>query len=140
LELAEKNLALNGVGAGAELLQGDVFEVLRAWRDEGRQFGLVILDPPEFARTRAQADQAMRGYKDINMLAMKLLRPGGVLATFSCSGGVDAAQFTRSLSWAALDAGRDVQMLRRVGQPEDHPVLASAPETEYLKGLICRVA
>jgi len=139
LELAEKNLALNKTGADAELLQGDVFEVLRAWRDEGRQFGLVILDPPEFARTRAQADQAMRGYKDINMLAMKLLRPGGVLATFSCSGGVDAQQFTRSVSWAALDAGRDVQMLRRLGQTEDHPVLSSVPETEYLKGLICRV-
>jgi len=139
LELAEQNLALNETGTGAELLQGDVFEVLRAWRDEGRQFGLVILDPPEFARTRAQADPALRGYKDINMLAMKLLRPGGVLATFSCSGGVDAQQFTRAVSWAALDAGRDVQMLRRVGQPEDHPVLTSAPETEYLKGLICRV-
>jgi 23S rRNA (cytosine1962-C5)-methyltransferase len=139
MELAEQNLALNQVGADAELLQGDVFEVLRAWRDESRQFGLVILDPPEFARSRAQADQAMRGYKDVNMLAMKMLRPGGILATFSCSGGVDAQQFARSVSWAALDAGREVQILRRVGQPEDHPALVSAPETESLKGLICRL-
>jgi 23S rRNA (cytosine1962-C5)-methyltransferase len=139
IELAERNLALNEMGADAELLQGDVFEVLREWRDEGRRFGAVILDPPEFARTRAQADHALRGYKDVNMLAMKLLQPGGVLATFSCSGGVDAQQFTMAVAWAALDAGRDVQILRRLGQPEDHPVLASAPETEYLKGLICRV-
>jgi 23S rRNA (cytosine1962-C5)-methyltransferase len=139
LELAEKNLELNEADAKTELLQGDVFEVLREWRDDGPRFDLVVIDPPEFARKRAQADQALRGYKDVNMLAMKLLRPGGVLATFSCSGGVDAQQFTLAVSWAALDAGRSVQFLHRLGQPEDHPVLASAPETEYLKGLICRV-
>ena len=139
IELAERNLALNATGAGAELLQGDVFAVLREWRGGGPRFDLVILDPPEFARTRAQAEDAARGYKDINMLAMRLLRPGGVLATFSCSGGVDAQQFARAVSWAGLDAGRRVQILRRVGQPEDHPVLASAPETEYFKGLLCRV-
>jgi len=139
LELAEKNLALNETGADAELVQGDVFEVLRAWRQEDRRYGLVVLDPPKFARTRAQADKAMRGYKDINMLAMNLLEPGGVLATFSCSGGVDVQQFSMAVSWAALDAGREVQVVRRLAQPEDHPTLLSAPETEYLKGLICRV-
>lgn len=139
LELAGRNLELNGLSAGAELLQGDVFEVLRAWRDLGRSFGFVVLDPPEFARTRAQADRGMRAYKDVNLLAMKLLRPGGILVTLSSSGGLDAQQFTRTVSWAALDAGRDLQFMGRLGQPEDHPVLGSAPETEYLKGLICRV-
>jgi 23S rRNA (cytosine1962-C5)-methyltransferase len=73
------------------------------------------------------------------MLAMRLLEPGGLLATFSCSGGVDAAQFTRAVAWAALDAEREVQIVRRLGQPPDHPVLLSFPESEYLKGLICRV-
>jgi 23S rRNA (cytosine1962-C5)-methyltransferase len=139
LKLAERNLELNDTKAEAELVQGDVFEVLRAWRDEGPRFDVVVLDPPEFARTPSQVDHALRGYKDINMVAMRLLRPGGVLATFSCSGAVDAQRFTLAVSWAALDAGRDVQIIRRLGQPEDHPVLASVPETEYLKGLICRV-
>jgi 23S rRNA (cytosine1962-C5)-methyltransferase len=138
LELAEKNLERNAIEADTELVKGDVFEVLRAWRDEGRRYGVVVLDPPKFARTRAQAEQALRGYKDINMLAMKLLEPGGILATFSCSGGVDAQQFTMAVAWAGLDAGRDVQILHRLGQPQDHPVLASVPESEYLKGLICR--
>ena len=99
----------------------------------------MILDPPKFARTRAQADQALRGYKDINLLAMKLLEPGGTLVTFSCSGGVDGQQFTKAVSWAGLDAEREVQFLRRLGQPYDHPVLSTVLETEYLKGLICRV-
>jgi len=139
LELGEKNLDLNGIDCDADLMQGDVFQVLRALCDEERRFGVVILDPPKFARTRAQADQALRGYKDINMLAMKLLEPDGVLATFSCSGGVDPQQFTKAVAWAGLDASRDVQILRRLGQPLDHPTLTSAPESEYLKGLICRV-
>jgi 23S rRNA (cytosine1962-C5)-methyltransferase len=137
--LALGNLELNEVGANAEVIRGDVFNVLRAWRDEGRRFGMVVLDPPKFARTRAQSEQALRGYKDINMLAMKLLEPGGILVTFSCSGGVDAQQFTMAVAWAGLDAGRYVQIVRRLGQPEDHPVLASIPESEYLKGLVCRV-
>lgn len=140
LGLARQNLALNGADDRAELVQGDVFDVLRLLRNEGRRFGMVILDPPKFARTRAQVDQALRGYKDINMLAMALLEPKGILATFSCSGGVDARQFTTAVSWAGLDAERNVQILRRLGQPEDHPVLTSVPESEYLKGLICRLS
>jgi 23S rRNA (cytosine1962-C5)-methyltransferase len=139
-ELARRNLAINGVDGAAEIVRGDVFQVLRAWRAEDRRFGMVILDPPKFAQTRAHADQALRGYKDVNLLAMTLLELDGILATFSCSGGVDAKQFTKAVSWAGLDAGRDVQILRRVGQPEDHPILTSVPESEYLKGLICRVS
>lgn len=139
LELARRNLELNDVAAGAEFVGGDVFEVLRTWREEKRLFGAAVLDPPKFARTRTQADRALRGYKDINMLAMALLKPGGILITFSCSGGIDTKQFTTAVAWAGLDAGRDFQILRRLGQPEDHPVLSSVPESEYLKGLICRV-
>jgi len=139
-EFAGKNLELNGYGGGgAELIRGDVFETMRIFRDESRRFDLIILDPPKFARTRTQADQALRGYKDVNMTAMKILEPGGILATFSCSGGVDAEAFTRAVSWAGLDAGREIQILRKLGQPEDHPVLATFPESEYLKGLVCRV-
>jgi 23S rRNA (cytosine1962-C5)-methyltransferase len=138
--LARQNLALNEVAGVAEFVQGDVFDVLRSCRDEERRFGMVILDPPKFARTRKQADQALRGYKDINLLAMDLLEPSGILVTFSCSGGVDTRQFTTAVSWAGLDAGRDVQILQRLGQPEDHPVLTSVPESEYLKGLICRLS
>jgi 23S rRNA (cytosine1962-C5)-methyltransferase len=140
IELARRNLELNEVGeSNPEIIRGDVFDVLRAYRDEGRRFDAVILDPPKFARTKIQARKAMRGYKDINMLAMKILEPGGILATFSCSGGVNVEAFTMAVSWAGLDAGREVQILRRMGQPQDHPVLATCPESEYLKGLICRV-
>jgi 23S rRNA (cytosine1962-C5)-methyltransferase len=139
IDIAGRNVQRNAVHAPCEYIQGDVFDVLRSQLEAGRRYGLVILDPPRFARTPTQADQALRGYKDINMLAMKLLAPDGVLATFSCSGGVDVAQFTRAVAWAALDAGRQVQVTRRLGHPQDHPVLLSVPESEYLKGLICRV-
>jgi 23S rRNA (cytosine1962-C5)-methyltransferase len=140
VDLARRNLALNDIAeTAAELVHGDVFDVLRSWRDQQRRFDMVILDPPKFARTRAQADQALRGYKDINLLAMKLLTPGGILITFSCSGGVDVREFTTAVAWAGLDAGRSVQVLRRLGQPEDHPVITTVPESEYLKGLVCRV-
>ncbi len=140
VELAGKNLELNRVPTdNVEIIRGDVFERLRAFRDEGRRFDLVILDPPKFARTKTQAEQALRGYKDINLSAMKILEPGGLLATFSCSGGVDAEAFGMAVSWAGLDAGRDVQILKKLGQPEDHPILATFAESEYLKGLVCRV-
>jgi 23S rRNA (cytosine1962-C5)-methyltransferase len=139
IELAGRNIERNAIHVPCEIVRGDVFDVLRKQLESGKQYGLVILDPPKFARTRAQADQALRGYKDINMLAMKLLEPGGFLATFSCSGGVDILQFTKAVAWAALDAGREVQCIRRLGQPGDHPVLLSAPESEYLKGLLCTV-
>lgn len=140
LEAAEAHLAANGVPESAsELLCGDVFEILRAYRDEGRRFGMAIVDPPRFATSRHQVEKALRAYKDANMLAMQLLEPGGILATFSCSAGVDIQSFTLAVSWAGIDARRDVQILRRLGQGLDHPVLASFPESEYLKGLLCRI-
>jgi 23S rRNA (cytosine1962-C5)-methyltransferase len=138
LELAEENLALNGC-APQELLAGDVFQVLRGFGDEGRSFDLVILDPPKFATSRGQIKNASRGYKDLNLWAMRLLRPGGVLVTFSCSGLVSADLFQKILFGASIDAKRDVQILEKLSQAADHPVLLTFPESAYLKGLVCRV-
>jgi len=136
--LAEENLALNGC-APQEMVTGDVFQVLRDYRDQGRTFDLVILDPPKFATSMTQVMDASRGYKDINLLAMSLLRPGGLLVTFSCSGLVSADLFQKIVFGACVDAGRDVQILERLAQGPDHPVLLTFPEAAYLKGLICRV-
>ncbi len=134
------NLEANGLDAAScEIVQTDVFDALRNLRDAGRRFDLVVLDPPKFAMSRHQLDKALRAYKDINLLAMELLSPGANLATFSCSQAVDLASFTMAVSWAGVDSRRDVQILCRLGQSEDHPVLASFPESEYLKGLLCRV-
>jgi 23S rRNA (cytosine1962-C5)-methyltransferase len=138
LTLAEENLALNGC-APQELLVGDVFQVLRGYRDEGRSFDVLILDPPKFAASQSQVMAASRGYKDINWLAMQLLRPGGLLVTFSCSGLVSADLFQKILFGASVDAGREVQILRHLAQGADHPVLLTFPESAYLKGLVCRV-
>ena len=124
----------------SEGIAGDVFRVLRAFRDEGRQFDLVILDPPKFAKGRADLPAATRGYKDINMLGFKLLAPGGLLATFSCSGSVTPDLFQKVVFGASLDAGRDSQIVAKLSQGPDHPILLSFPEGEYLKGLLCRVA
>jgi 23S rRNA (cytosine1962-C5)-methyltransferase len=141
LELARRNLELNGLDPGlAENVEGDVFQVLRRYRDARRQFDLIVLDPPKFAESHSQIERATRGYKDINLLALKLLRPGGLLATFSCSGLVTPDLFQKIVAGAALDAGRDAQILRRLSQAPDHPVALNFPEGEYLKGLICRVA
>ncbi len=140
LEAAAANLDRNGLGGvPRELRRGNAFSELRRLRDEGRAFDLVILDPPRLAPTRAQAPKAARAYKDANLFAMKLLAPEGILATFSCSGGIEPAFFSEIVRWAALDAGREVQVLQRLGQPPDHPVRLDFPESEYLKGLICRV-
>ena len=138
LALAEKNLALNGC-APQEMVTGDAFQVLRAYRDQERRFDLVILDPPKFATSRAQVLDASRGYKDINLLALQLLRPGGHLITFSCSGLVSADLFQKIVFGASVDAGREVQIVERLAQGGDHPVLLTFPESAYLKGLICRV-
>jgi 23S rRNA (cytosine1962-C5)-methyltransferase len=118
-------------------LEGDVFQLLRKFRDEDRSFDLVILDPPKFAPTAAQAGKAARGYKDINLLAFKLLRPGGILVTFSCSGGIDAAFFQKIIASAALDAGVEALILEHLSQAPDHPVALNFPEGAYLKGLVC---
>jgi len=141
LARAAENLRLNNLPADrAEYMDGDAFHVLRRLRDQARQFDMVILDPPKFAPTKATAERAARGYKDINLLALKLLRPGGLLVTFSCSGGVDAALFQKIVAGAALDAGIDARILMRLSQAADHPVALNFPEGEYLKGLVVEVS
>jgi 23S rRNA (cytosine1962-C5)-methyltransferase len=137
LELARRNLALNGLDAGrSEWLEADVFGALRKLRDEGRRFDLVVLDPPKFAPTPKNAARAARGYKDINLNALKLLRPGGLLATFSCSGGVSPELFQKIVAGAAADAGASLMLRERFSAAPDHPVLVEFPEGEYLKGLL----
>jgi 23S rRNA (cytosine1962-C5)-methyltransferase len=138
LALCRENVALNSLLVSHHsVLEGDVFQLLRKFRDEGRSFDLIILDPPKFAPTAAQVEKAARGYKDINLLGFKLLRPGGILVTFSCSGGVDAALFQKIVASAALDAGVDAQIIEHLAQGPDHPVALHFPEGAYLKGLIC---
>ena len=140
LELTEENLRLNGFDPDrqAEQVQGDAFTILRDWRASGRLFSLIVLDPPKFATSQGQVASAARGYKDINLLALQLLEPGGILATFSCSGLVSADLFQKIVFGASVDAGRDVQVLERLSQGPDHPILLSFPEGEYLKGVIGR--
>ncbi len=139
LELAEKIAELNGVADRMELIEADVFSMLRRYRDEGRSFDTIILDPPKFAESKAQVERAARGYKDINLLAFKLLRPGGTLFTFSCSGLMPADLFQKIVADAALDARRDAWIVRRLTQASDHPVALAFPEAGYLKGLVVRV-
>jgi 23S rRNA (cytosine1962-C5)-methyltransferase len=140
LELAERNLAANGIDdSRVEIIHGNASEVARSFRDGDRRFDMVIADPPKFAQARAHLEKAERAYKDVNLLGMKLLKPGGLLATFSCSGAVDIEHFSKIITWASVDADRQVQILQRLSQSADHPVMPSFPESEYLKGLICRV-
>lgn len=140
LALGRENLALNDLPADrASWLEGDVFQVLREFHRQGRQFDLIVLDPPKFAATASQVPRAARGYKDINWLAFLLLAPGGVLVTFSCSGGLDAALFQKIVADAALDAGVEGRIVARLTQGEDHPVLLAYPESAYLKGLVVTV-
>ncbi|HVN56260.1 MAG TPA: class I SAM-dependent rRNA methyltransferase [Anaerolineaceae bacterium] len=139
LALAAENVRLNGFpGDRAAWLEGDVFHVLRSFRDQARSFDLIVLDPPRFAPTSAQAERAARGYKDINLLALKLLNPGGTLFTFSCSGGISPELFQKIVAGAAQDAGVDARIVAHLEQGPDHPVLLSFPEGAYLKGLICQ--
>ncbi|MDX9866272.1 MAG: class I SAM-dependent rRNA methyltransferase [Anaerolineaceae bacterium] len=140
LVVAEENRKLNGLPDGLLTWQaGDVFKDLRTMRDSRQSFDLIVLDPPKFAPTSAQAKQAVRGYKDINLLAFKLLRPGGLLFTFSCSGGVKEDLFQKVVAGAALDAGVDARIVDRMHQGVDHPVALQFPEGAYLKGLVCEV-
>jgi 23S rRNA (cytosine1962-C5)-methyltransferase len=140
LDAARRNLALNDLAPDrAEWLGADVFQLLRKLRDQGRRFDAIVLDPPKFAPTAALAERAARGYKDINLLAFKLLRPGGILFTFSCSGGVSRDLFQKIVAGAASDARVDAQVLRWMSAASDHPVALAFPEGEYLKGLLCRV-
>lgn len=140
LELAERTIALNGFARpDDQYIAGDAFEVLRYYREEEEQFDVIILDPPKFAHTQGGIERATRGYKDLNWLALRLLRPGGLLATFSCSGLVSADLFQKVVFGAAVDAGREAQILQHLGQAADHPILLTFPESAYLKGLLCRV-
>lgn len=141
LRIAAENLTRNSLDATrAEWQEADVFQALRKLRDQGRSFDLIILDPPKFAPTAAFAEKAARGYKDINLLGFKLLRPGGLLATYSCSGGISEDLFQKIIAGAALDAGVDAQIIHHLHASADHPVLLSFPEGAYLKGLVLRVS
>ncbi|MDO8465169.1 MAG: class I SAM-dependent rRNA methyltransferase [Gallionella sp.] len=140
LRIAAENLTRNDLDPSrAEWQEADVFQALRKLRDQGRSFDFIILDPPKFAPTAAFAEKAARGYKDINLLAFKLLRAGGMLATYSCSGGISADLFQKIIAGAALDAGVDAQIVHHLHASADHPVLLSFPEGTYLKGLLLRV-
>ena len=140
LKLAEKHILSNQLPAERMTTQkGDVFEVLRKFRDQAKSFDVIILDPPKFAPTASFANRAARGYKDINLLAFKLLKPGGLLATFSCSGGISREFFLRILSGAALDAGVNARIQLHMGQSADHSINLSFPEGTYLKGYGIRV-
>jgi 23S rRNA (cytosine1962-C5)-methyltransferase len=138
LELAARNLEANGL-ADADLLEADAFSGLRHLRAEGAEFDLVVLDPPKLAPRAEQVRQATRAYKDLNLQALHLLAPGGVLVTFSCSGHVGAELFQKVVASAVLDAGRQAQIFGRFTQAADHPVLTSFPEAEYLTGLAVRI-
>jgi 23S rRNA (cytosine1962-C5)-methyltransferase len=140
LRIAAENLTRNSLDESrAEWQEADVFQALRTLRDQGRKFDLIILDPPKFAPTAAFAEKAARGYKDINLLGFKLLRPGGLLCTYSCSGGISEDLFQKIIAGAALDAGVDAQIVHHLHASTDHPVLLSFPEGAYLKGLVLRI-
>jgi 23S rRNA (cytosine1962-C5)-methyltransferase len=140
LALAQENMVLNGFSPEkASWIEADIFLALRKLRDQAQHFDAIILDPPKFAPTAAQAAQAARGYKDINLLAFKLLNPGGLLFTFSCSGGISAEFFQKIVAGAALDAQVDAVILEHLAQGVDHPVALNFPEGAYLKGLVCQV-
>jgi 23S rRNA (cytosine1962-C5)-methyltransferase len=133
---AVDNLALNGVAARAEVRDANVFDALRGLERSGARFGLVVLDPPPFARSRTALPGALRGYKEINLRAVRLLEPGGILATFSCSYHVTEGLFDATVREAATDAGVRLRLLAPLGQSGDHPALLTVPETRYLKGLL----
>ena len=138
IEISDKNFELNNLNSSlVENINGDVFEVLRKFRDERRTFDLIILDPPKFTESVSQIQKASRGYKDINLLATKLLNPGGTLFTFSCSGHISQELFQKIVSDAALDSGKEVRIIKQLTQSADHPIAANFPEGLYLKGLIC---
>ena len=138
---ARRNLALNPQldAARAEWRDADVFEELRALKKAGARFDLIVLDPPKFAPSAAHADRAARAYKDINLLGFRLLNPGGLLMTYSCSGGIGLELFQKIVAGAASDAGADARIQQRLSAAPDHPVALAFPEGEYLKGLLCQV-
>jgi 23S rRNA (cytosine1962-C5)-methyltransferase len=140
IDTLKENIVLNGFDtAKITAIPSDVNKQLRKFKEDAELFDLIVLDPPKYAPSRSALDKASRAYKDLNRLAMLLLTPGGLLATYSCSGAMNMETFKQVIAWAALDAGKKVQFIHQFCQPEDHPVRASFPEGEYLKGLLCRV-
>ncbi|WP_270657396.1 class I SAM-dependent methyltransferase [Aeromonas sp. Y293-4] len=139
LDIARQNAELNGLDtSNTQFVRHDVFKLLREYREKGEKFDVIVLDPPKFAESKAQLLGACRGYKDINMLAFQLLAPGGVLLTYSCSGLMEQSLFQKIVADAALDAGRDAQILELLSQASDHPIGTAYPEGFYLKGLVVR--
>jgi 23S rRNA (cytosine1962-C5)-methyltransferase len=140
LEVAERNLTANsGLAAGVDWMEANAFDLLRDWSESGSMYDTIVLDPPAFAKSKRAVEGALRGYKEMNLRALKMLRPGGVLVTCSCSHHVSGDEFTAVVAAAAGDAGRRARLLERRGAAADHPVVLTIPETEYLKCLICRV-
>jgi len=140
LEYAEQNVLLNAFSSEqVDNVCGDVFQFLRQCRDSRKQFDVIILDPPKFVESKMNLDKGARGYKDINLLAFKILKPNGILFTFSCSGLMPTDLFQKIVADAALDAQRDAQFLFRLTQSCDHPISTSFPEGDYLKGFVCRI-
>jgi len=140
LDIAKRNMEHNELDLSkAEFERADVFKLLRKYREEGRTFDTIILDPPKFAENKAQMKGACRGYKDINFVAMQVLKPGGTLLTFSCSGLMEDGLFQKIVADAALDAGRDAYIVERLSQAGDHPTASFYPEGYYLNGLVLKV-
>ena len=141
LEVADRNLAANRAQLTAEVdwVEGDAFQILRDWSDAGEKFDTIVLDPPAFAKSQRAVEGALRGYKELNLRALKMLRPGGLLITCSCSHHVSWADLESAVASAAVDAGRRVRLLERRGAALDHPVVLNLPETEYLKCLVLEV-
>jgi 23S rRNA (cytosine1962-C5)-methyltransferase len=140
LEVADRNRELNPeLGAEVDWIEADAFELLREYEASGERYDTIVLDPPAFAKSKRAAEGALRGYKELNLRAMKMLRAGGTLVTCSCSHHVPLAEFTEVVAAAAADAGRRVQVLEMRGAAPDHPAVLTLPETSYLKCLICRV-
>jgi len=139
LEMLRATAERNGFAARCNVIQADVPEQLRAFLQAGERFDLIVLDPPKFVQTAQQVNKGCRAYKDINRLAFSLLNPGGMLASFSCSGHVDASLLQKVIAQAACEASREATIVERLGQPADHPVALSFPESEYLNGFILRV-
>jgi 23S rRNA (cytosine1962-C5)-methyltransferase len=140
LEMAEQNAALNQPGHEIEWIEGNAFDLLKDYSAGERRYDTIVLDPPAFARSRKTLETALRGYKELNLRALKMLRPGGVLVTCSCSYHVSEGDFMETVASAALDARRTLRLIEKRGQARDHPVLVGVPETSYLKCLILQVA
>ncbi len=140
IDTLKNNVKNNGFDSSQHIaVQSDVNKYLRELGEKGEKFDLIVLDPPKYAPSRATLEKASRAYKDLNRRGLMLLNSGGLLATFSCSGAMDIETFKQVIAWAALDAGKEIQFIYQYCQPEDHPVRASFPEGEYLKGLLVRV-